>query len=155
YAAPERVAGGVWDRFADVFSLAALMYEMLWGRRLNGTGVQAVATLEPLPHGDLTALSLAFSRALAEDPGGRYSRTLKFVEALKNAFRDADTGAIRESHAFPPASEPEREALSEREASAERPQSSIFIASPAIGGRPLTYEPEPDLALKPADEEPI
>jgi len=103
YAAPERVGGGVWHRFADIFSLAALMYELLWGRRLNGAGVQAVATLEPLPGGDLTALSLAFSRALAEDPGGRYSRALKFVEALKNAFPgDADTDDIKSSHAFPP-----------------------------------------------------
>ena len=104
YAAPERISGGVWHRFADIFSLAALMYELLWGRRLNGVGVQAVATLEPITGGDLTALSLAFSRALAEDPGGRYSRALKFVEALKNAFPgDSDTDGIRSSHAFPPA----------------------------------------------------
>ncbi|HMD37102.1 MAG TPA: PEGA domain-containing protein, partial [Vicinamibacterales bacterium] len=142
YAAPERVAGSVWHRFADIFSLAAVVYEMLWGRRLNGAGVQAVATLEPLPGGDLTALSLAFSRALAEDPGGRYSRALKFVEALKNAFpSDADTDTIRESHAFPPAEEFEAPTPS-----ADAPV--VFVAPPQ-----LVYDPEPD--APPAEMEPF
>ena len=30
-----------WDRRADVFSLAALMHELLWGRRVSGLGAQA------------------------------------------------------------------------------------------------------------------
>jgi len=145
YAAPERVAGTVWHRFADIFSLAALMYEMLWGRRLNGAGVQAVATLEPLPGGDLTALSLAFSRALAEDPGGRYSRALKFVEALKNAFpSDADTDTIRESHAFPPAADVD--------VPAPEPESPVVFVAPSQPQQ-LLYDPDPESA--PADAEPI
>jgi hypothetical protein len=142
YAAPERVAGSVWHRFADIFSLAALVYEMLWGRRLNGAGVQAVASLEALPGGDLTSLSLAFSRALAEDPGGRYSRALKFVEALKNAFpADADTETIRESHAFPPAAE--------IEAPAPVPDAPVLFVPPPQ----LVYDPEPEAA--PAEGEPV
>ena len=36
YTAPERIAGGDWDRRADVFSLAALIHELLWGRRVGG-----------------------------------------------------------------------------------------------------------------------
>jgi len=143
YAAPERVSGTVWHRFADIFSLAALMYELLWGRRLSGAGVQAVATLEPLPGGDLTALSLAFSRALAEDPGGRYSRALKFVEALKNAFpSDSDTDTIRESHAFPPAPE-----IDAPPPAADAPVG--FMAPPPQ----LVYELEPESA--PAEAEPF
>jgi len=157
YAAPERIAGGVWHRFADIFSLAALMYEMLWGRRLNGTGMQAVATLEPLPGGDLTALSLAFSRALAEDPGGRYSRALKFVEGLKNAFPgEGDTATINMSRAFPPSAhvEPpssEREALDERDALAERhadPEPEILVQPPGTATVvlpvPLARAPVPE-----------
>jgi serine/threonine protein kinase len=38
YTAPERIAGGEWDRRADVFSLAALMHELMWGRRVSGLG---------------------------------------------------------------------------------------------------------------------
>ena len=163
YAAPERVSGGVWHRFADIFGLAALMYEMLWGRRLNGVGVQAVATLEALPGGDLTALSLAFARALAEDPGGRYSRALKFVEALKNAFpADSDTETIKTSHAFPPASDvaPIADAAAslvapsappEREAPAERSDIVPIVPSPTRTPE-LRYEPEPDLDLRASTE---
>jgi hypothetical protein len=32
YTAPERMAGAFWDRRADVFSLAALLHELLWAR---------------------------------------------------------------------------------------------------------------------------
>ena len=39
YTAPERIAGGEWDRRADVFSLAALMHELMWGAAISGLGV--------------------------------------------------------------------------------------------------------------------
>ena len=38
YTAPERIAGARWDRRTDVFSLAALMHELLWARRPSGVG---------------------------------------------------------------------------------------------------------------------
>src|SRR4051794_136953 len=41
YTAPERAAGHAWDRRADVFSLAAVMFELLFGRRVVGAGEQA------------------------------------------------------------------------------------------------------------------
>ena len=154
YAAPERISGTVWHRFADIFSLAALMHEMLWGRRITGVGMQAVASLEPLQGSDLTSLSIAFSRALAEDPGGRYSRALKFVEALKNAFAShADTGAIQSSHAFPPSADA-TEPVAEQGDGAPWSDPPIVVQPPGTATAPiaLTYEPEPELAL--ADEEP-
>ena len=40
YSAPERIAGGEWGTPADVFSLAAIAYELLTGRRPSGTGEQ-------------------------------------------------------------------------------------------------------------------
>ncbi|HMF61275.1 MAG TPA: protein kinase, partial [Vicinamibacterales bacterium] len=40
YSAPERVAGEQWSTPADVFSLAAITYELLTGRRPAGTGEQ-------------------------------------------------------------------------------------------------------------------
>jgi len=86
YSAPERVAGGVWDRRADVFSLAALTYELLWGRRISGTGPRAVESLTAIPGSDLSALRSVFSRALAENPDERFSTALEFAEALSRAF---------------------------------------------------------------------
>ena len=46
YAAPERVVGmATWDRRADVFSLAALVHEWLWAKRVTGLGRQAADAL--------------------------------------------------------------------------------------------------------------
>src|SRR3954465_4682653 len=40
YSAPERMSGGKWGTPADVFSLAAITFELLTGRRPAGTGGQ-------------------------------------------------------------------------------------------------------------------
>ena len=95
YTAPERVAGAAWDRRADIFSLAALMHEMLWGRRISGTGPQAALTLTELAGGDLEALRHVFARALADDPDERFEKALAFAEALHEAFPGMGTAAPR------------------------------------------------------------
>jgi hypothetical protein len=86
YSAPERIAGAGWDRRADIFSLAALVHELLWGRRLAGTGAQAVESLTEIADGDLPALRSVFARALAENPAARFLSALEFAEALNGAF---------------------------------------------------------------------
>jgi serine/threonine-protein kinase len=86
YSAPERIAGSEWDRRADVFSLAALMHELMWGRRPTGIGGQAADSLTEIAGGDLPALRDAFARALAENPADRFETALEFVEALNAAF---------------------------------------------------------------------
>jgi serine/threonine-protein kinase len=85
YSAPERIAGGDWDRRADVFSLAALMHELMWGRRVSGLGAKAVASLTAIPGSDLAALRDVFSRALAEDPDDRFGTAPEFAAALRAA----------------------------------------------------------------------
>ena len=95
YTAPERVAGAAWDRRADIFGLAALIHEMLWGRRISGTGAQAARTLTDLAGGDLEALRRVFARALADDPVERFDRALAFAEALHQAFPGIGTAAPR------------------------------------------------------------
>jgi serine/threonine protein kinase len=86
YTAPERAAGASWDRHADIFSLAALVHETLWGRRIAGTGQQAADALTAIPGADLPALRAAFGRGLAERPGDRFDTALEFAGALKAAF---------------------------------------------------------------------
>ncbi len=85
YTAPERIAGGEWDRRADVFSLAALIHELIWGRRISGIGEQATASLTEIAGANLDALRATFARALAENPADRYDTATQFAEALARA----------------------------------------------------------------------
>ena len=125
YTAPERGEGQSWDRRADVFSLAALVHELLWGKRVSGTGSQAVEGITPLAGGELDSLRRVFKRALAEDPGERHPTPKIFVDALKRAFPDVvvDLGA--------PVAPPPR-------------ARNLRLATPSRAPRP---EPEPLLPL--------
>ncbi len=92
YAAPERMAGAAWDRRADVYSLAAVMHEMLWGRRVRGTGEQVAEWLADLPGADMHAVRAVFARGLADDPGARFPTALAFAEALNEAVATVSPG---------------------------------------------------------------
>jgi eukaryotic-like serine/threonine-protein kinase len=92
YTPPEGIAGAEWDRRADVFSLAALMHELLWGKRVSAIGAQAGASLTQIPGGDLIALRSVFARALAERPADRFETALAFAQALTLAFPEAAHG---------------------------------------------------------------
>jgi serine/threonine-protein kinase len=84
YAAPERVAGAAWGLPADVFSLAAVAYELLTARRPAGTGAQ----IGPLTGGSqAAAIHAVLVRAMAEDPRERYPSALAFASALDAATR--------------------------------------------------------------------
>jgi Protein kinase domain len=86
YSAPERIEGATWDRRADVFSLAALVHELMWGRRIAGVGAQAAQSLTEIVGGDLAALRATFERGLAADPDARFATALEFAEALQNGL---------------------------------------------------------------------
>ncbi|MEO5897652.1 MAG: PEGA domain-containing protein [Vicinamibacterales bacterium] len=85
YTAPERVAGQPWSTPADVFSLAAIAYEMLTGRRPAGTGLQIGA----LTGGNSDALHEVLARAMDDDPARRYPSALQFVSAFGAARSEA------------------------------------------------------------------
>ncbi|HUR32267.1 MAG TPA: PEGA domain-containing protein [Vicinamibacterales bacterium] len=99
YTAPERLAGAAWDRRADTFSLAALVYEMLFGRRIPGPGHVAADAIGALEGTDLDALRALFARALAEDPADRFDTALAFADALHSVVsqpaRPAKAGRTR------------------------------------------------------------
>ena len=87
YSAPERIAGASWGTPADVFSLAAITYELLTGRRPSGTGEQ----LGPLSGEHLAefgaGMRTVLARAMDEDPLRRYPTALAFASALEAAAR--------------------------------------------------------------------
>ena len=84
YSAPERVSGSAWGTPADVFSLAAITYELLTGRRPSGTGGQIGAISED-PADPLHAV---LARAMDPDPGRRYPTALAFVSAMESGGRE-------------------------------------------------------------------
>ncbi len=87
YAAPEGAAR--FDLAADIFALAAIAFELLYGRRIAGTGRTAVAGTPALPGVDHAALVEVMAAALAEDPAQRPSSALAFAAALQEAVLDA------------------------------------------------------------------
>jgi hypothetical protein len=96
YAAPERIAGS-WDRRSDTFSLAALVYELVAGRRLSAIGEEAAQLLPPVEDADDGLLRAVFARALAENPAKRFETAAAFADALKNALPETDRAEDQQS----------------------------------------------------------
>ena len=75
-----------WDRRADIFSLAVLVHEWLWAKRVTGLGRQAADALTALPGADLAALRHVFMRALADKLDDRFNTARQFAEELTHAL---------------------------------------------------------------------
>lgn len=95
YTAPERVAGHAWDRRADGFSLAALLFEVLFGRRITGVGAQAAEAATRIDGASLDGLKTLFRTALAERPDERFATASAFAAALHTELIAVDTGKSR------------------------------------------------------------
>jgi eukaryotic-like serine/threonine-protein kinase len=137
YAAPERVEGGAWDRRADVFTLAALAHELLWGRRITAIGAEAAAGLDELPGAHLNRLRDAFARALAENPAQRFPTALEFADALKNCFTER-----QETRAFPARQAPDYPGLPINDVLAKSSSASMPAAAPLLPLVPEEKAPE-------------
>ena len=83
YTAPERIAGAAWDRRADMFSLAALIHELLWGRRVSGLGASGGRALTAIAGARSRRRCATCSRARSPRirPNGSRPRCA-FAEAL-------------------------------------------------------------------------
>ncbi len=95
YSAPERIAGGEWGTPADVFSLAAIAYELIAARRPSGTGEQIGELTGEHIANHASAIRSVLARAMADQPARRYSTALGFAAALEAAARTGvpDTAA--------------------------------------------------------------
>lgn len=82
YAAPEVMAGGAPVAASDQFSLAAIAYEWMFGRRIAGPAVRAIE-VRSLPGVDRDALARAFTRALAPQASDRFASCTAFCAALE------------------------------------------------------------------------
>ena len=103
YSAPERVDGQAWGTPADVFSLAAIAYELLTGRRPSGTG----AEIGPLTGASAGAaadrLLAVLARAMDANPARRYQTALAFAGALEEATSAESVLVVATAPAIPAA----------------------------------------------------
>jgi serine/threonine protein kinase len=93
YSAPERVDGQKWGTPADVFSLAAIAYELLTGRRPSGTGAEIAPLIGANVGAAADRLLAVLARAMDANPARRYPTALAFAGALEAATSAEPVGA--------------------------------------------------------------
>ena len=144
YSPPERIAGGTWSTETDVFSLAAITYELLTGRRPAGLGRE----IGPLPEAEHVHEVLA--RAMDENPSRRYPTALAFASALEAAVRTGTAGAPAT-----PRQSPEDSTRAGIAAAASAPSrgSAAAAAPPARSIGPQEDEIEDDVAAEREEDE--
>jgi serine/threonine-protein kinase len=104
YTAPERIERNEWGTPADVFSLAAIAFELLTGRRPAGTGAH-IGALNATGDERTDVLHAVLARAMDDDPSRRYPNALAFAGALESASR-AERGPARAQQPLPIVSPP-------------------------------------------------
>ena len=92
YASPELLRGEPVDLRSDIYSLGVVLHELLTGVR---PGRQLTETTDRSQSRALSgALRDVVTKALAQEPAGRYADAASFAEALK-PFAGADTARVR------------------------------------------------------------
>ena len=101
YMAPEQIAGGEIVPASDLFSVGAVMFELLTGRKaFDDDSMHRVfynIVTEPAPHlsefapGLPPALDDIVQKALAKDPQNRYASAVEMANALTAVRRELDS----------------------------------------------------------------
>jgi hypothetical protein len=87
YASPEQIAGGRVDERSDLYSLGAVLYELVTGQRPQRDGRAAITPPVLAGHGAPPALDAIIRRLLAERPDDRPASADEVLAALKSAVR--------------------------------------------------------------------
>jgi serine/threonine protein kinase len=107
YSPPERIAGTAWSTPADVFSLAAITFELLTGRRPAGLGKEIGPLTAGTPNSWMDALHGVLARAMDASPSIRFQTALEFAAALEASGRGAIAAPTASGTVVvPPAAEP-------------------------------------------------
>jgi serine/threonine protein kinase len=102
YMAPEQVLGVALDARADLFALAALLFEMLSGKLAFG-GATIVDVLHAVLHEQPPALSggatvagldRVIHKALQKQPADRYDSAVAMAAAIREAIAGRDSGEL-------------------------------------------------------------
>jgi PEGA domain/Protein kinase domain len=104
YSAPERIAGGDWSTRADVFSLGAIAFELLTGRRPSGTG-EDIGPLTGAAVPGAERLQAVLVRAMQEDPSDRFGTGLELADALASAGALAAADGVTDARPVEPTTE--------------------------------------------------
>jgi serine/threonine-protein kinase len=95
YMAPEQIQGKKLDGRSDMFSLGAVLYELLSGRRAfpgetTASAIAAVLHSEPEPLDSPPGLSRIVKRCLAKQPSERYQTMTELRSALESVSRKSE-----------------------------------------------------------------
>ncbi|HBD08672.1 MAG TPA: hypothetical protein DCZ69_10465, partial [Syntrophobacteraceae bacterium] len=105
YMSPEQISGQKLDSRSDIFSLGAVMYQVLTGERPfeaenTATLVYKIVQTEPIPakirnSSVSESVSNMIIKAMAKNPGQRYQTPREMLQALK-AILSPGAGEVRE-----------------------------------------------------------
>lgn len=153
YSAPERIDGSAWSTPADVFSLGAIAFELLTGRRPAGLGAEVGPLSAGTPNSWTDALHAVLARAMDPDPDRRHPTALALASALEAAARGdvVAAGAPMVAASAPPSSEPDRPRAEENVIGLHEPDDEPLSAGDAEPDEALRLH-EQDRSLQEEDE---
>jgi serine/threonine-protein kinase len=150
YLSPEQASGGDVTAASDIYSLGAVLFEMLTGRRPFDGGTAAAVVVRrlqtvPPPPSSLdptlpAGLDEIVLRALAIDPGDRYPSAANFAQSL-DAWRRRGLAPARastdESHSFTSAEAAPPAAAEEASTDARTDAATVAGPDPERDTRPM------------------
>jgi eukaryotic-like serine/threonine-protein kinase len=149
YMSPEQVTGQKADGRSDIFSLGAVLYEMLTGRPpftgddLNAILYQVLNSAPPLPSSINPGLPNGFdrivARALAKNPDKRYQYAAEMAADLRKYRHFAKQAQKKQSTASPPPAAKPRAVEAGEATVALRSVRTPPTPAPGRSGRTLRY----------------